>query len=254
MTRMSIRSLSSMHVLVTRPKDVAATLSESLKKLGATVTLFPTIEICEPQDTQSLQLAVDTIDRFDFVIFISPSAVNKTAEHIDISKLTQQVISLGSATTIALEKQGCTVNIKPAGHDSESLLQHPLLQTQHINKKRFIIFKGEAGRSLLSETLTERGAEVFCANMYRRCIPSTYPVLNSQILNDINVILVSSGESLNNLVDMTEDKLILLSKTTLVPGNRCKDIAFNLGFKNIVVTENATNASYIDKLQAMALK
>ena len=249
---MNTRSLCSLHVLVTRPKQLAEELCRAIKKYGGKTTLFPTLEIAEPEDRSSLLNAIGSIDSFDFALFISPSAVLKTAEHINISELPLQIISLGSSTTKALEAKGCAVSIKPNGHDSEALLQLPQLQASQIKDKRLIIFKGEGGRNLITETLTERGAIIVNANMYRRSMPQHYTALTSDALQSIDVILISSAECLNNLVNMVDNKQTLYDKTILVPGNRCKNTAINLGFKSVIETQNATNAAFIDTLQDLA--
>ena len=249
---MNTRSLSSLHVLVTRPKQLADELNDAIKNRGGKTTLFPTLEIAEPQDRSSLLKAIEIIDSFDFALFISPSAVFKTAEYINLSELPLQIISLGSATTKALEGKGCTVSIRPDGHDSEALLRLPQLQDSQIKNKRLIIFKGECGRNLIADTLTKRAATIVNANMYRRCMPQDYAVLTSDELQSIDVILISSGECLNNLVNMVDNKQALYKKTTLVPGMRCKNAAINLGFKSVIETQNATNAAFIDTLQSLA--
>lgn len=252
MPQMKNRQLSPLHVLVTRPQQMANELCAAIESHGGRTTHFPTIEITEPRDSSSLHHALKTVDDFDFALFISPTAVRKTAEHIHISAFSGQLIALGSATTTALENEGCRVSIKPNGHDSEALLDHPQLQTSLIQGKRIIIFKGEGGRNLLEKTLTERGAITFAANIYRRTQPTKYTPLDLKTLQSLDAILISSGESLNNLVNMAVNKQALFDKTVLVPGKRCKTIAINLGFNSVIETNNATNAAFIEALLNIA--
>ena len=242
------QTLKSLHVLVTRPVGLAEPLCAEIQKRGGLTTHFPVIEILPPDNTQSLQQAIETVNSYDIALFISPTTVKQTAKHISLTSLTPTIGAIGNATCSALQKENLIVQIKPEGHNSESLLEHPLLQSDSINNKRIIIFKGEGGRELLTDTLTSRGASVFNANVYRRDRPTLYIPLTKPKLTNINAILVSSGEGITNLFKMTEAVDDLAAIQLIVPGERCASIAKDLGFKSIVTTANATNASFIDTL------
>ena len=240
--------LHSLHVLVTRPAGLAEPLCAEIQKRGGFTTHFPVIEILTPDNAESLQQAIETVNSFDIALFISPTTVKQTAKHISLTSLTPTIGAIGDATCSALQKEKLVVQIKPEGHNSESLLEHPLLQSDSINNKRIIIFKGEGGRELLTDTLTTRGASVFIANVYKRDKPKHYTPLTKLELSNVNAILVSSGEGITNLFNMAEAIDDLTSVQLIVPGERCAKIAKDLGFKSIVTTANATNASFIDTL------
>jgi len=245
------QSLTGLHILVTRPEGLADALCEEIIRLGGKTTHFPVIQIDEPDDTESRQHIVDTIGNYDIAIFISPTAVTKTSEQIPLSMLNLSVAGIGDATCSVLEKNNVSVGIIPQGNDSESLLQHPDLQSSKIRNKKIVIFKGEGGRNLLSDTLKSRGAEVFNAIMYRRIMPTNHVPLPRAVLETIDYILVSSGEGLTNLTNMVEDKNALLRHHVLVPGERCALLATQLGFQSIIKTANATNSACINALLAL---
>lgn len=240
--------LNDLHVLVTRPFGLAEPLCNEIEKRGGKTTHFPVIVITAPENTDSLNTAIDTVKTYDIALFISPTAVKQTARHINLSTLELSIGAIGDATSSALHEEKLNVDIKPEGHNSESLLKHPLLQTASIKNKRIIIFKGEGGRDLLVDTLITRGANVFSANVYKRIIPEHYEPLTKSTLKSIDVILISSGEGLHNLLRMTEEKDALMALKLIVPGERCALIARELGFKSIITTANATNSSFVDTL------
>ena len=242
------QSLKSLHVLVTRPTGLAEPLCAETQKRGGLTTHFPVIEICAPDNAESLQQAIETVNSYDIALFISPTAVKQTAKHITLTSLTPAIGAIGDATCSTLQKQNLSVQIKPEGHNSESLLEHPLLQSDSINNKRIIIFKGEGGRELLTDTLTSRGASVFNANVYKRDKPKHHTPLTKLELASVNAILISSGEGITNLFSMAEATDDLAIIQLIVPGERCATIAKELGFKSIITTPNATNASFIDTL------
>ena len=241
-------SIDSLHVLVTRPAGLADYLCNEIETLGGKATHFPVIEIKSPDNKDSLQSAINTIDTYDIAIFISPTAVKQTAKHIPLSALKLTIGAIGESTSAVLEKQGLDIQLKPEKYNSESLLLHPLLQSTTVDNKRIIIFKGEGGRELLASTLTSRGADVFNANIYKRCKPTSYTPLPVSTLHNIDVVLVSSGEGLHNLIGMVEDTDTLLALKIIVPGKRCAAIANEAGFKSIITTANATNQSFLDTL------
>lgn len=245
------KPLTSLHVLVTRPNGLAEILCAEIKQLGGKITHFPVIEITGPDNTASLQHGVDAVDSYDIALFISPTAARQTSKHIKLSALNLKIGAIGEATTSALEKEQCFVHIKPEGHNSESLLKHPQLQSEFISDKRIIIFKGEGGLTLLSDTLASRGADVFNSCVYARIKPNNYTPLTRATLKNIGVILVSSGEGLENLTNMTEDKSCLADLNIIVPGSRCAAIAKELGFKSVITSDNATNHSFIHTLIKM---
>lgn len=249
----SNQPLRSLHVLVTRPTGLAEPLCAEIQNHGGTTTHFPVIEIHAPENTESLQHAIGAVNNYDIALFISPTAVKQAAKHISLSSLTPTIGAIGDATCRALQNENLHVQIKPEGHNSESLLEHPLLQSVSIEGKRIIIFKGEGGRELLADSLSNRGATVFNTDVYKREIPKHYSPLTTSELTDIDVILISSGEGITNLLNMTEDIDGLTELQLIVPGARCAKIAKESGFKSIITTENATNASFITTLLGMNL-
>ena len=230
------KPLTSLHVLVTRPDGLAEDLCADIKRLGGEVTHFPVIEITGPENTASLQHAIDAVGSYDIALFISPTAARQTSKHIKLSALNLKIGAIGEATAAALEKEQCFVHIKPEGHNSESLLKHPQLQPDLISDKHIIIFKGEGGLKTLSDTLASRGADVFNACVYARIKPENYTPFTKATLKSIDVILVSSGEGLENLTSMVEDINTLTESNIIVPGSRCSSIARELGFNSVITS------------------
>ena len=105
--------------------------------------------------------------------------------------------------------------------------------------------RGEGGRELVANTLRRRGAEVRYAEVYRRVRPevdiSTY--LGRWRREPIDVVMVSSGESLRNLIAMLgSDGMALLKETPLaVVSARIAEQAHCYGFTNVLLADGASD-------------
>lgn len=242
------RPLQNRKVLVTRPKQRAAGLCRMIEKAGGIPLPFAAIEITEPADTSSREYARDHIAEFSLAVFISPTAVEKTIEYMQTLPAGLRLSAIGSRTAGTLESRGLSLAIQPEGHDTESLLALPQMQREQIAGTGILIFKGEGGRELLGDSLQERGARVFYADMYRRAAPSSAKALD-QFLLDADVITVSSNEGLQNLYDLASDKQLFTGHYLVVPGERALALAKKLGFSNIAVAQNATDGAIFEALK-----
>ena len=249
----SARPLSGLNILVTRPTSRADGLCRLIEIAGGNALHFAAIEIGEPADTRSRDFIRDHLTDFDIAIFISPTAVEKTLGLLTALPPKLKLAAIGSKTALSLTSSGLNLAIQPEGHDSESLLRHPEFQTKQISGKKIVIFRGEGGRQLLGDTLQQRGADIFYANMYRRSAPSDTSSLND-LLQQADVITTSSNEGLQNLYDMAEDKDILIRRLLVVPGTRALTLARSLGFARVIRAENATDKACMDALKFASLE
>lgn len=250
---MDTNSLHNINVLVTRPKELAINLCELIRQSGGAPICYPALEIREPATSSSREFVSNNINAFSMAIFISPTAVTRTLHYLPSLPNKLRIAAIGSRTAETLAQAGIPADILPDGHDSESLLRHPEMQEEKIRGSKIIIFRGEGGRTLLGDTLSSRGANVVYAEMYSRAKPG--PDADSeQKLMHADIVATTSNEGLLNLLNMVSDKTHLRSLPLIVPGERCEQMARNLGFKSIVVAENATDDATMDALKYWASK
>ncbi|MGB5277797.1 MAG: uroporphyrinogen-III synthase [Gammaproteobacteria bacterium] len=245
--------LQGLKVLVTRPTSRAGGLCQLIERAGGTALHFAAIEISEPEDQRSRDYARDHLTEFALAIFISPTAVEKTLDYLVKLPDDIKLAAIGSKTARSLESHGLSIAIKPDGHDSEALLEHPSLQAEQIFSRKIVIFRGEGGRTLLGDTLQSRGAVVFYADMYQRSPPVDANRLNAY-LQQADIITTSSNEGLRNLYDLAGDKALLTGRFLIVPGERAQALAQTLGFDNIIIAENATDEACMNALEYAKVK
>jgi uroporphyrinogen-III synthase len=247
-----IRGLNGARVLVTRPAHQAENLSRLIQERGGEAVRFPVLDIVARGNIDEVQDALKNLDKFQWVVFISPNAVNFAlkANNGKIGRLkTVRFAAVGRATAQALEAAGLTVEVVPEqGYTSEALLAMP--QMQQIKGQSCLIVRGEGGREELANTLRSRGADVQYLEVYKRTIPS---IDNSQVVqlltqHRLDVITVTSGEALQNLLIMLGEKnhQLLLPIPMVVVSDRIGQLAARMGFKRIVVTENPADTAILE--------
>lgn len=244
------KPLSGLNVLVTRPAARAQRLCAMIEQAGGTALHFATIEIAEPVSTQSRDDAIGRIADYAIAIFISPTAVERTLQRITALPRGLVLACIGSRTAAALVAGGYAPDIVPDGHDSAALLREDGMQASAVSGRRIIIFRGENGRDELADTLTERGAHVFQADMYRRRRPACAGDLPGMIAR-VDVITVSSNEGLDNLYALAGDSE-LTARPLVVPGERARQRALTLGFEHIICAASATDSDCLDALKSYA--
>ncbi|HNA69873.1 MAG TPA: uroporphyrinogen-III synthase [Nitrosomonas sp.] len=237
-------ALSGLSILVTRPAHQATYLVNRIKSLGGEPLLFPVLEITDVEDIRPLLSIIDRLHEFDFAIFVSPNAVDKALPLICKntpfpSHLKVAVVGKGSAQK--LSSYGIDKVILPAHRfDSEALLELEILK--QVQQKRIVIFRGNEGRKLLGETLTNRSAIVEYAECYQRNKPKTdvSALLAYWSRGSVHAVTITSSEGLHNLFDMVGEVGQQLLKNTpfFTAHERIAEIAKDLGLKDINLTES----------------
>jgi uroporphyrinogen-III synthase len=247
-----IRGLNGARVLVTRPAHQAENLSGLIQGRGGEAVRFPVLDIVARDNIEEVQYALKNLDKFQWVVFISPNAVNFAlkANNGKIDRLkTVRFAAVGRATAQALEAAGLAVDVVPEqGYTSEALLAMP--QMQQVKGQACLIVRGEGGREELANTLRSRGAVVQYLEVYKRTIPSIDSSQVVQLLaqHRLDVITVTSGEALQNLLIMLGENnhQLLLPIPIVVVSDRIRQLAAGMGFKRIAVTENPADTAILE--------
>ena len=249
--------LKGVGVLVTRPAAQAGELCELIEQQGGTALRFPVLEITGPADPQAVARFCERLDAFDWAFFVSANAVNMAVPAI-LEKRTWpesvRIAVIGKRSAGELQRFGLVADLMPEHRfDSEGLLALPPMR--QVDGKRCVIFRGGGGRDFLANTLRERGARVEYVEAYRRVRPraDNSAVLAQWRAGRIDIVLVNSVESLQNLVEMlgSAGKSLLLATPLLVVSERLAAAARQLGFeKPPLVADSATDSAVLDELLA----
>jgi len=176
----------------------------------------------------------------DWAIFISTNAVQFCFEKIKVWPESIRVAAVGQATANALRQQGVRVDEVPLFASSEDLLN--LEAMQHVHDKTILLVKGENGRELLADTLTQRGAIMRPLEVYRRVLPVVSPAYIESLWHDdaVDVIVFTSEEAMHHLFQLFGQKASdwLRSKPCYVQSKRLAKAAADLGVTTIFVDDH----------------
>ena len=233
--------LRGRRVLVTRPEVQSLTLCNLVNSAGGEAILLPAIEIRQkPVSVRDIQF-LKSLGDGDCVIFISRNAV-RFIDQVDSNpgRLfgNLNVLAVGTGTREALYEKGITnVNCPEEGAGSEALLELDLLKRESVQGTNTVIMRGEGGRDLIQKTLRDRGANVVIIDLYQR----TKPDIDTDTVKSIwrntppDVMVITSGEGLLNLIEMTPaaERQCLFDTPLVVISDRIRDLAISSGFRHL---------------------
>lgn len=229
-------ALTGLNVVVTRAREQAVSLAQRIVQEGGNSILFPLLEISPVADPRPLRQIVARLSQFNLAIFISPNAVRYGMEALGALPTALKIATVGQGSAKALRALGVTEIIAPQDKfDSEALLALPELQ--NVAGWRVVIFRGDAGRELLGDTLKARGATVEYAACYQRAKPQHDAATLFAAHPDI--ITVTSSEALAYLWEMldVQDKSKAVAMPLFVQHERIAQAAQKLGWREVITTE-----------------
>ncbi|MFQ5719831.1 MAG: uroporphyrinogen-III synthase [Acidobacteriota bacterium] len=168
-------ALAGRTVVITRPREQAASLARALHDLGAAVMEFPVIAIEPVDDPARIDAAVARLATTDWVIFTSVNGVTLFLDRVenldgDLASLQGcRVAAIGPVTAGALEERGVTPCRIPAHYQAEGLLAS--LGDVDWSGKRVLVPRAWRAREVLPETLRAAGATVDVLPVYRTVRP-----------------------------------------------------------------------------------
>jgi uroporphyrinogen-III synthase len=233
-------------ILVLRPVDQAAETLDRFQQQGWQVYHLPAMEIIAANVQDNVEI-FSRLETFDWIIFVSQNAVihfRQQVKHLPAKM--PRIATLGKATTRAAEQAGFTVSLQPDRHfSSEGLLENPLFQ--QVNNQQILIVRGNGGREMIAQQLAKRGACVSYVEVYERRLPDIDTAWLTDRWEQINVVVATASQLLDNLVTLTGLTLgsRLYQTPVVVISVRMQQHAMTLGFQKIWLAEGPSNDQMI---------
>lgn len=202
------KSLTGKKILITRAHDQSGDFLTQLKKLGAEVIEFPTIEIAPPTRWKELDQAIDRLKCYDVIIFTSANGVNffwqrlKERAKVPYLPASLKVCAIGPATANRLKTKGVSVHYVPKEFIAESILEG--FEKVQMEGKRILLARAKKARDILPKGLRKMGAEVDVVEVYRTVRPKGGSKKMKKLLTEekIDVITFTSSSTVNHFADL----------------------------------------------------
>jgi len=238
------KPLFSKRIVVTRPMPNGLDTIDILEELGADVIYLPVVKLTR------LSFDVDP-SGYDLIIFTSAKSVSYFFEHVKPDSCNGLIASVGQKTADALAKYHIKADIVPDEFSSKALTEK--LIATGVKGKTILIPGSEMMNPEMSLRLKESGADVRLLYLYK---PEKNRIKWENLIRkkidrwkNIDYLMLTSGFTAKMAAEFFDGHLLIKkSLKTVAISKNVGRIAENLGFKNIIVSKEATEESMIKKI------
>ena len=227
------RPLFGKTVVVTRAREQASDLVNSLSDLGADCLEFPTIDVGPPDSWSALDTALDCLSTYDWVVFTSVNGVKYFFERlfargVDVRALGHiRTAAIGPVTARHLRRFGLKSDIIPESYRAESVVD--AFKAESISGSKILLPRAKEARPVLPLELSKMGAVVDDVTVY--CTRQVHGHADAliQLLEDRQVDLVTftSSSTVSNFM-------------ALLPSDRAGELLEEVTFASIGPITTAT--------------
>lgn len=204
------QSLHGKKILVSRPAQQCAQLSQLLAAELAEPIELPLIRICAPDSWSEFDNAFKSFDTYSWLIFASANAVEHTVSRLKeiglfelIAKI--QIACMGANTARKLSEYGLSPAIVPNEFIAEALIEQ--FPTATKERKRVLWPRTNIGRNTLIKGLEKKGWDVDIVPCYKTEGPEN-PAAAAEILKalleskQLYAITLASSETCKRLKEI----------------------------------------------------
>ena len=200
--------LEGKKILITRAREQSAGFAEELRKLGAEVVPFPTIEIVPPLRWDGFDHAIDRLKSYDWIIFTSANGVHFFRQRLKERgkrlrlPVSLRVCAIGPATAKQLNGIGIPVDYVPKEYIAEAVLEG--FKEMGVQGKRILLARAKIARDVLPKGLRKMGAELDVVEVYRTVKPRGGSKKLRRLLEEdkMDVITFTSSSTVNHFADL----------------------------------------------------
>src|SRR4051812_2995876 len=208
--------LAGTRVLVTRGVQQAGALSRLLRAHGARVIEIPAIEIRPVRSHAKFDVALATLNRYDWLILTSVNGVEAffgrmRERRVNASALRSlKVAAIGPATKQAMEQHGARVAVMPREYVAEAVVE---ALRNRVRGKRVLLVRAKVARDVIPRELRRAGATVDVVEAYETVVPKDSAAKIRGVLRDAaqrpDVITFTSSSTVRNFFAMVRHRPML---------------------------------------------
>jgi len=234
------RPLLGKRIVVTRARQQASELVQSLTDLGAAVLECPTIEIVPPPDWSGLDRSIERMKDYQWIVFTSVNGVGYFFNRLfklgkDVRSLGHvRTAAIGPATAARLAEFGLSTDILPESYRAESVIE--AFEKEDVGGQRILLPRAAEARPILPAELIKMGAAVDEIPVYQtRAVEDEEGLLETELeAGRIEMVTFTSSSTVRNFKALIpEDRFSSLTQNLIVAsiGPITSGTATELGFE-----------------------
>ena len=201
------------NVLVTRAARQAGEFTQMLRSRGAQVIEMPTLEIVPPTSWQELDLAIDRVQDFDWLILTSSNAVDYFFDRLHHAGKDSRALAgidiavVGQKTATALRQYGITADFIPPDFIADALVSN--FPTSPTGQNILFPRVETGGREVLVQQFTNLGANVVEVPAYQSRCPIVVDPIALAALRDrqVDIITFASSKTVKHFCQLIGNNL-----------------------------------------------
>jgi uroporphyrinogen-III synthase len=204
------RPLEGKTIVVTRPREQAASLAEPLGHLGAEVLLAPTIRIVPRMlDDEIVRIVLNDLPLYRLIIFTSVNGVGiflgyLTELGLPLTSLDAAIVAaVGPTTASALEERGVSCAVVAEDFIAEGLLDTLRERAVAPAGTRVLIPAARRTRTVLNDALSASGAVVKLLPVYDT-LPAEALQVPAERIERADFITFTSGSTARQFAGLME--------------------------------------------------
>jgi uroporphyrinogen III methyltransferase / synthase len=243
------KPLKGRTVLITRPAHLASESSSLFTEAGASVTVYPLLEIAP------LPFDLPDISSLDLFIFTSQNAVPLFMDRLFEANLDarafagREVYCIGPKTRETLLRYGIKADGMASEFRAEGIMD--MLQGKDLSGKKVCLPRAKGARTYLADALKERGASVEEIFVYGTVLPreASGEDLLASLTQADTVVFTSPSGVRHALLLLGGDKESLKDKTLVAIGPVTGAAMEKSGIPAHLTAEEYTDAGIIEALK-----
>lgn len=238
--------------------QAAQQLGACIEAQGGAPIVFPVIEIQPPSNPHEVRSALRALERRQvaLLIFTSVHAVKHIAAQLRGARLTlppqARIAAVGPQTAHQCAREFQRVDfVAEQSIDSEGLLA--ALHSFDCAEQNIVIFRAQAGREHLKQSLESRGAQVQYVESYRRvrATAAVAPLIAKWRARKIDVVVATGVFAIDALMQLLgEHSTLLLNTPICTYSARIADHCRQLGARGEIITTQPGDRAVVDALIA----
>jgi uroporphyrinogen-III synthase len=200
--------LAGVGVAITRGEGPDGPLSAALRALGARVLDWGSIAFGPPEDTGPLEVALERLPEFDWVVFSSPRAVDAVVSRVVEAPAGVRCAAVGPSTAASLRAAGWPAHRIPEDGTGEGLVE-AFREVGDASGARVLFPASAVAREVIPEGLSALGAGVERVTAYRLVTLPVDPVACEAALEggEVDVVAFASPSAMKGLKEGIGEEL-----------------------------------------------